>query len=151
MDNNNLPVEPHILTLQELYDAALRMLRIKKMKKDTPIMITTADRSIGGRAFVYATWIREGFDWESGQIRIDTDEKVLKYKNRRDAAKSPVIRKYEQAGKKFVVRKCPACENKIGKEDRYCKYCGQKINVMSEENIIRGNVIEEEENSREIQ
>ena len=51
----------------------------------------------------------------------------------------------------FVVRKCPACENKIGKEDRYCKYCGQKINVMSEENIIRGNVIEEEENSREIQ
>ena len=55
MDNNNLPVEPHILTLQELYDAALRMLRIKKMKKDTPIMITTADRSIGGRAFVYAT------------------------------------------------------------------------------------------------
>lgn len=151
MDNNNLPVEPHILTLQELYDAALRMLRIKKMKKDTQIMITTADRSIGGRAFVYATWIREGFDWESGQIRIDTDEKVLKYKNGRDAAKSPVIRKYEQAGKKFVVRKCPACENKIGKEDRYCKYCGQKINVMSEENIIRGNVIEEEENSREIQ
>lgn len=151
MDNNNLPVEPHILTLQELYDAALRMLRIKKMKKDTPIMITTADRSIGGRAFVYATWIREGFDWESGQIRIDTDEKVLKYKNGRDAAKSPVIRKYEQAGKKFVVRKCPACENKIGKEDRYCKYCEQKINVMSEENIIRGNVIEEEENSREIQ
>lgn len=151
MGNNNLPVEPHILTLQELYDAALRMLRIKKMKKDTPIMITTADRSIGGRAFVYATWIREGFDWESGQIRIDTDEKVLKYKNGRDAAKSPVIRKYEQAGKKFVVRKCPACENKIGKEDRYCKYCGQKINVMSEENIIRGNVIEEEENSREIQ
>lgn len=151
MDNKNLPVEPHILTLQELYDAALRMLRIKKMKKDTPIMITTADRSIGGRAFVYATWIREGFDWESGQIRIDTDEKVLKYKNGRDAAKSPVIRKYEQAGKKFVVRKCPACENKIGKEDRYCKYCGQKINVMSEENIIRGNVIEEEENSREIQ
>lgn len=151
MDNNNLPVEPHILTLQELYDAALRMLRIKKMKKDTPIMITTADRSIGGRAFVYATWIREGFDWESGQIRIDTDEKVLKYKNGRDAAKSPVIRKYEQAGKKFVVRKCPACENKIGKEDRYCKYCGQKINVMSKENIIRGNVIEEEENSREIQ
>lgn len=103
MDNNNLPVEPHILTLQELYDAALRMLRIKKMKKDTPIMITTADRSIGGRAFVYATWIREGFDWESDQIRIDTDEKVLKYKNGRDAAKSPVIRKYEQAGKKFVV------------------------------------------------
>ena len=151
MDNNNLPVEPHILTLQELYDAALRMLRIKKMKKDTPIMITTADRSIGGRTFVYATWIREGFDWESDQIRIDTDEKVLKYKNGRDAAKSPVIRKYEQAGKKFVVRKCPACENKIGKEDRYCKYCGQKINVMSEENIIRGNVIEEEENSREIQ
>lgn len=102
MDNNNLPVEPHILTLQELYDAALRMLRIKKMKKDTPIMITTADRSIGGRAFVYATWIREGFDWESGQIRIDTDEKVLKYKNGRDAAKSPVIRKYEQAGKNLL-------------------------------------------------
>ena len=29
MDKNNLPAEPHILTLQELYDAALRMLRIK--------------------------------------------------------------------------------------------------------------------------
>lgn len=60
MDKNSSPVEPHILTLQELYDAASRMLRIKKMRKDTPIMITTADRSIGGRAFVYAAWIGEG-------------------------------------------------------------------------------------------
>lgn len=107
-------------------------------------MIITADRSIGGRAFVYATWIGEGFDWESGQIRIATDEKILKYKNGRDVAKSPIIRKYEQAGKKIVVRKCSACENKIGKEDRFCRYCGQKINVMSEENVIRGNVIGEE-------
>lgn len=65
MNKNNLPVEPHILTLQELYDAASRMLRIKKLKKDTPIMITTADRSIGGRAFVYATWIGEDFDHPS--------------------------------------------------------------------------------------
>lgn len=144
MDKHSLPTEPHILTLQELYDAASRMLRIKKLKKDTPIMITTADRSIGGRAFVYVTRIGEGFDWESGQIRIDADEKVLKYKNGRDVAKSPIIRKYEQAGKKIVVRKCPACENKIGKEDRFCRYCGQKINVISEENAIRGNVIEEE-------
>lgn len=55
MDKNNSPVEPHILTLQELFDAASKMLRIKKLKKDTPIMIITADRSIGGRAFVYAT------------------------------------------------------------------------------------------------
>ena len=107
-------------------------------------MITTADRSIGGRAFVYATWIGEGFDWESGQIRINTDEKVLKYKNGRDVAKSPIIRKYEQAGKKFVVKKCPTCDNKIAKEDRFYRYCGQKINVMSEENVIRGNVIGEE-------
>ena len=135
MDKNSSPVEPHILTLQELYDAASRMLRIKKMRKDTPIMITTADRSIGGHAFVYATWIEEGFDWESDQIRIVTDEKILKYKNGRDVAKSPIIRKYEQAGKKFVVRKCPACENKIEKEDRFC-----------EEIIIRGNVIMEEDN-----
>lgn len=144
MDKNSSPVEPHILTLQELYDAASRMLRIKKMRKDTPIMITTADRSIGGRAFVYAAWIGEGFDWESDQIRIATDEKILKYKNERDVAKSPIIRKYERAGKKIVVRKCSACENKIEKEDRFCRYCGQKINVMSEENVIRGNVIGEE-------
>jgi len=61
MDKNSSPVEPHILTLQELYDAASKMLRIKKMRKDTPIMITTADRSIGGHAFVYATWIGEVF------------------------------------------------------------------------------------------
>lgn len=86
-----------------------------KMKKDTPIMITAADRSIGGRAFVYAAWIGEGFDWESNQIRIATDEKILKYKNGRDVAKSPIIRKYERAGKKIVVRKCSACENKIEK------------------------------------
>lgn len=29
MNKNNLPAEPHILTLQELYNAASRMLRIK--------------------------------------------------------------------------------------------------------------------------
>ncbi len=30
MDKNNLSVEPHILTLQKLYDTASRMLRIKR-------------------------------------------------------------------------------------------------------------------------
>lgn len=33
MNKNNLPAEPHILTLQELYDTASRMLRIKKTEE----------------------------------------------------------------------------------------------------------------------
>lgn len=33
MDKNNSPVEPHILTLQELFDAASKMLRIKKTEE----------------------------------------------------------------------------------------------------------------------
>ena len=102
MDKNSSPVEPHILTLQELYDAASKMLRIKKMRKDTPIMITTADRSIGGRAFVYVAWMGEGFDWESDQIRIATDEKILKYKNGRDVTKVRSFANMNGLGRKLL-------------------------------------------------
>lgn len=102
------------------------MLRIKKLKKDTPIMITTADRSIGGRAFVYATWIGKGFDWESGQIRINTDEKVLKYKNGKDVAKSPIIRKYEQAEKNLLSENARRAKIRLEKRTVSVNTAGRK-------------------------
>lgn len=114
------------LTLKELNILTQHYLQ-EGLNEDTPILITTADNSIGGRAFVAATTLSEGFDWERGQLRISTEEKIIKYKNNRDNVIHPVVRHYDINGRNSTVISCPKCENKLRKDDCYCSRCGQKV------------------------
>ena len=114
------------LTLKELNETTKYFLD-KGFDENTPIYITTNDNSIGGRAFVTIQGMYNGFDWESGQIRLEPNEKILKYENGRDIPLEPRIKNYEYNNRKSKVISCPKCENKLRKDDRFCSYCGQKI------------------------
>lgn len=41
-----------------------------------PVYVTTSDDSLGGRAKIGVIWAGMGFDWEHGEFRIDTSEKI---------------------------------------------------------------------------
>ena len=44
------------------------------------VCITTADSSVGGRAYTEIERIDLGFDWEHNQIRIEPVDKIVKVK-----------------------------------------------------------------------
>lgn len=90
------------------------------------VLITLSDNSIGGRASVGIDHISNGFDWESGQIRIEPSKKIISYENNRDNVILPRKRIYEQNGRKYAILSCKKCENKLRKDDIFCSRCGQK-------------------------
>lgn len=89
------------------------------------LLVTTSDKSIGGRASVKIKGIYQGFDWEQGQIRIETDEQIVKKYNDRDVEKDKWYFTERITNKKYSV--CSACHYRVGKKDNYCKHCGQKL------------------------
>lgn len=64
-----------------------------------------------------------GFDWESGQLRIHPSAELVRKGNTLNDIKEV---KCESIDGKNVYW-CPRCQNKIAKDDRYCRYCGQKL------------------------
>lgn len=114
------------LTLKKLYENCKHFLD-NGLDENTPIYVTTSDNSIGGRAYVTIQSIHNGFDWESGQIRIETNEKILKYEKDRDFALEPKIKHYKFNNRNSTIISCPKCENKLRRNDKYCSICGQKI------------------------
>lgn len=89
------------------------------------LLVTTSDKSIGGRASVKIKGIYQGFDWEQGEIRIETDEQIIKKYNDRDVEKDKWYFTERITNKKYSV--CSVCHYRVGKNDSYCKHCGQKI------------------------
>lgn len=99
------------------------------------LLVTTSDRSIGSRASVRVKGIYQGFDWEHGQIRIETDEQIIKKYNDRDAEKDKWYFTERITNKKYSV--CPVCHYRVGKKDNYCRYCGQKLgNVIIDKDFV---------------
>lgn len=46
---------------------------------DDIVLITLNDSSVGARASAGISGVFAGFDWESGQIRIEPDKKIISY------------------------------------------------------------------------
>ena len=93
------------------------------------VKVTTADPSVGARAGKNIQGIFPGIDWEKGQMRIATFEKILSYDLSRDKELPAIKNVYHLADKTRNVLKCPKCEMILRKSDRYCARCGQKIAV----------------------
>lgn len=111
------------MTARELYDNLTRLLKMRDIENDTPVLITLSDSSVGGRAFCRVSCIHTGFDWEAGQLRIEPEEKIFKNIHRMD---EPVGIIREECGD-VSFNACGKCHMRIAKDDRYCRHCGQRL------------------------
>lgn len=113
----------NLLELKQIVDANCERIPNGGKPEDISVLITTKDPSIGPRASVGVEGLFMGFDWESNQLRIEPAEKIVRIGNRMDDVKPAVLRAYN--GKNYYW--CPKCGYRVGKEDRFCKTCGQKM------------------------
>lgn len=111
------------MTAKQLYEHLKFYLESKEINEDTPVLITLADASVGGRANVEINSVCLGFDWESGQLRIEPKEKIFRNIHRFEVPIG-VIRE-EFGGVKFNA--CGKCHMRIAKDDRFCRHCGQRL------------------------
>lgn len=92
------------------------------------VVVTLNQPSVGPRAFTNVSGLYSGFDWEHGQIRIDTEDKILSKEKDRDNVIEPIVKEYNILdNKRSIVRKCRICENKLRIADKYCSNCGQRV------------------------
>lgn len=88
---------------------------------DSPLIITTVDVSVGARAGVKVNSAYAGFDWETGQFRIEPAEPLVRSSLTRDVPKD--IIKWRDG------YFCPKCNGSLMKKEvknsHYCSCCGQ--------------------------
>lgn len=92
------------------------------------VRITLSQPSVGGRASVGISGLYTGMDWESGQIRIEPDQKITSYNKDRDEIIPMRVEEYDYPGcRKTIIRSCPKCEEHLKKDAKYCSRCGQRV------------------------
>jgi len=101
------------------------------------VYVTLKEPSIGARASVPISSIISGFDWESGQIRIEPEKDLIRKEKDRDIPQETIKREIPNGDKVRRVRKCPVCGEIVKKDFRYCHGCGQRIFTESEEKQIK--------------
>lgn len=87
------------------------------------VLITTSERSIGGRAFSGIDGVNLGIDWENNQLRINPEIPLIKVKKDGDKFKEIYSRTYDKTTCYF----CSNCDHFVEQKDKYCKHCGQKF------------------------
>ena len=92
--------------------------------EDCPIAIVLDESSIGSRNMVGIKNVYEGIDWEHGKIIIQPDTNIVrKGRSKNDNRFMDIY--INSDGKRFCF--CPECNEKVSKNDNYCRNCGQKI------------------------
>ena len=88
---------------------------------ESSVVITLAEDSIGPRAGCGIKHAMAGFDWESGQIRLEPEEPLVRF-GKQPARKMRAVLK----GSKHEYF-CPVCKCKVALRDTFCRDCGQKL------------------------
>ena len=79
------------MNVQDLYEALGRM--IESGRGDYPVVVVTANPSMGGRACSEVKYASRGIDWESGRFNLVTEDEVVKMPYSRplgDLKKEPI-------------------------------------------------------------
>ena len=111
------------MKLPQFIDALISAMQYECSPKDVDVVITTNLPYItcGQRPCTGVAYVGMGFDWESGQFRIEPEEKLMPIK---DAIPQKVILWRD-------AYHCPKCEHMLGirkKTDiRFCSSCGQAV------------------------
>lgn len=90
---------------------------------EVPVLVTMAEPSLGSRAAAAVICAGMGFDWESGQFRLDTNKELVNKGNTLSDVKPVVCRPYD--GRNLYW--CPRCGNRVSKDDHFCRSCGQQM------------------------
>ncbi len=112
------------MTLTELKNAIDTALQFERNTDNIDVVITTVLPYItyGQRPCMDVRYVGMGFDWESGQFRIEPEEKLMCVKH---DTPQPVMEWHENYH-------CPKCEHMLSgkrknKDIRYCSKCGQAV------------------------
>lgn len=91
---------------------------------ENDILITLSQKSVGARMSVGVRGIYAGFDFESGQIRIEPMEPICKRGRAKDDPVAMNIFAFSSPRKFYS---CPMCEETVKKDAHYCPRCGQHL------------------------
>lgn len=113
------------MNLKELKEKIDFIYKTEKEPENVCVFVTLIEPSIGGRAKMEVKHINMGFDWEHSQLRIEPAEGLV----RKDKDKQTAIPVKERLSfdKTCKVFCCPICDGHLNKNDKYCKFCGQKL------------------------
>lgn len=89
------------------------------------VYVTLEEPSIGARAKSDVISCNMGFDWEAGQFRIATKDKLVR-KDRDRLSIIPIKQRLSFDNTRKIYC-CPICDNKISKIDKFCRFCGQRM------------------------
>lgn len=87
------------------------------------VVVTLNEPALGARACTKVNWVGMGIDWEQNQFRIETTDQITRKGKALTDVMPVVCKPYD--GRNYYF--CKRCENKIGKFDKFCRECGQKL------------------------
>ncbi|MNP41012.1 hypothetical protein D3C76_1346880 [compost metagenome] len=109
--------------LKSIVDSTIEHLH-QKNPEEISVLITLSESSMGARASSGLKYAGLGFDWESGQFRLEPIKQLVNKGNSLQDVKNAVCRKHDGRSSFF----CPQCGEKVAKDDRYCRCCSQQLN-----------------------
>jgi hypothetical protein len=116
------------MNLEELriaVNSAINSLHEYENPKEISVLINLKEPSIGARTSSAVKCANMGFDWEHGQFRIEPEKHLVRKGNGLKSVKQAICCESHDINRKYYI--CPICEGQIAKNDKYCKYCGQKL------------------------
>jgi len=109
--------------LKTVVDSEINNLHSYEKPEDIPVLVTLSETSIGSRAASGIKYAGMGFDWEQGQFRLEPVMKLVRKGNTLNDAKLIKCEQYD--GRNYYF--CPRCDQKISKDDKYCRHCSQML------------------------
>ena len=116
------------MNLKELQSAICTALQFEKVPENVEVVITTQlpYATCGQRPGTGVKYVGMGFDWESGQFRIEPKEKLMEVKNNVPQGVLEWRGNYH----------CPRCERLLSSRKntdiQFCYHCGQWVKWMPE-------------------
>ena len=111
--------------LKNAIEFAIENLREYDSPDDIQVIISLSEPSMGASAGTSIGFAGMGFDWERGQFRIEPSEKLVRKGKALYDVKSPRSEVFD--GRTYFF--CDNCGggNRVAKDDKYCRCCGQRL------------------------
>jgi len=122
-------------------------MRLSQMKKiidtyeeeglgNSPVVIALKEPSVGGTRTTEIMQIYPGFDWNHGQILIQTKDEICRLEKNKDFLTKMNLFVFNYDKKSIIELHCPRCESKLKKDDNYCHECGQHV-YYDKDNVVQ--------------